>query len=166
MSTDTKSNAEIWNYGTNVENVLTQYDDLRYRLLHCIYSAAWGVTNRGETLMRALPLEFWSDPRARANSDQFLFGPALLINPVTTGGGHSDPYICPRELSGWISGLGRGRAVARPLPPTLRSTAFRSMPGPEVCDPQVPLSTASADLAQHNGVKLSRRRKMLKHGPQ
>lgn len=81
-----KSNAELWNYGPEVEHVLTQYDELRYRLLPYIYSAAWGVTKNGETLMRALPLEFSSDPGARAISDQFLFGPALLINPVTTEG--------------------------------------------------------------------------------
>ncbi len=78
-----KSNAEIWNYGPDVEKILTQYDQLRYRLLPYIYSAAWGVTNRGETLMRALPLEFSFDSRARAISDQFLLGSALLINPVT-----------------------------------------------------------------------------------
>src|SRR5437588_238288 len=81
-----KSNAELWNYGPQVEQVLTQYDQLRYRLLPYIYSAAWGVTRNGETLMRALPLEFSSDPGARAVSDQFLFGPALMINPVTTEG--------------------------------------------------------------------------------
>jgi alpha-D-xyloside xylohydrolase len=81
-----KSNAELWNYGNEVERVLTQYDELRYRLLPYIYSAAWGVTNRGETLMRALPLEFSSDPGARGVSDQFVFGPALLINPVTSEG--------------------------------------------------------------------------------
>jgi alpha-D-xyloside xylohydrolase len=81
-----KSNAELWNYGNEVERVLTQYDELRYRLLPYIYSAAWGVTNRGETLMRALPLEFSLDPGARGVSDQFVFGPALLINPVSSEG--------------------------------------------------------------------------------
>ena len=81
-----KSNAELWNYGPEVERVLTQYDELRYRLLPYIYSAAWGVTKNGDTLMRALPLEFSSDPGARAVSDQFLFGPSLMINPVTTEG--------------------------------------------------------------------------------
>jgi alpha-D-xyloside xylohydrolase len=81
-----QSNAEIWNYGPRVEGILRQYDELRYRLLPYIYSAAWGVTKKGETLMRALPLEFSSDPGARRVSDQFMFGPALLINPVTTEG--------------------------------------------------------------------------------
>ena len=81
-----QSNAELWNYGPDVQRILTQYDELRYRLLPYIYSAAWGVTNKGETLMRALPLEFPSDPGARQISDQFMFGPALLINPVTAEG--------------------------------------------------------------------------------
>ena len=80
------SNAEIWNYGPRVLDIATQFDELRYHLLPYIYSSAWGVTHDGETLMRALPLEFPSDPRAKAIADQFLFGPALLINPVTTAG--------------------------------------------------------------------------------
>ncbi len=89
-----KSNAELWNYGPEVERVLTQYDQLRYRLLPYIYSAAWGVTNNGETLMRALPLGFSFDSRARQIADQFLFGPALLINPVTTEGAtHRTLYL-------------------------------------------------------------------------
>ncbi len=78
------SNAEIWNYGPKVLDVATKYDELRYYLLPYIYSSAWGVTNRGETLMRALPLEFTSDVGSRGVSDEFMFGDALLINPVTT----------------------------------------------------------------------------------
>jgi alpha-D-xyloside xylohydrolase len=81
-----KSNAELWNYGPEVEKILTRYDELRYRLLPYIYSSAWGVTDKGETLMRALPLEFSRDSEARGISDQFLFGPALLISPVTEEG--------------------------------------------------------------------------------
>ena len=95
-----KSNAEIWNYGPQVEGILTQYDELRYRLLPYIYSAAWGVTN-GETLMRSLPLEFSSDPRARGVSDQFMFGPALLINPVTTEGATQRELYLPAG-SNWV----------------------------------------------------------------
>jgi len=96
-----KSNAELWNYSPQVENILTQYDALRYRLLPYIYSAAWGVTKNGETLMRALPLEFSTDPRAREVRDQFMFGPALLINPVTTGGATLRTLYLPAGTS-WI----------------------------------------------------------------
>ena len=96
-----QSNAEIWNYGPQVENVLTQYDELRYRLLPYIYSAAWGVTDHGETLMRALPLEFTSDNEARGISDQFMFGHALLINPVTIEGATQRALYLPAG-SDWI----------------------------------------------------------------
>lgn len=96
-----KSNAELWNYGPEVEKVLTQYDELRYRLLPYIYSAAWGVTNRGETLMRALPLEFSSDAGGREISDQFMFGSALLINPVTDEGAMQRKLYLPADTD-WI----------------------------------------------------------------
>ncbi len=96
-----KSNAELWNYSPQVEHVLTQYDELRYRLLPYIYSAAWGVTRNGETLMRALPLEFSSDAGAREVRDQFMFGPALLINPVTTGGATQRTLYLPAGAS-WV----------------------------------------------------------------
>jgi alpha-D-xyloside xylohydrolase len=96
-----KSNAELWNYGPEVENILTQYDKLRYRLLPYIYSAAWGVTHNGDTLMRSLPLEFSSDPGARQISDQFLFGPALLINPVSVEGVSQRTVYLPAG-SNWI----------------------------------------------------------------
>ena len=95
------SNAEIWNYGPQVETVLTQFDELRYRLLPYIYSAAWRVTNNGETLMRALPLEFTSDRGTRTVSDQFLFGFALLVNPVTTEGARQRTVYLP-AANNWI----------------------------------------------------------------
>jgi len=95
------SNAEIWNYGPKVLDIATQYDELRYHLLPYIYSSAWGVTSRGETLMRALPLEFPSDPGSRAVADQFMFGSALLINPVTTKGAQQRSVYLPAG-NNWI----------------------------------------------------------------
>lgn len=95
------SNAEIWNYGPQFLDIATRYDELRYHLLPYIYSSAWDVTNKGETLMRALPLEFSSDPGARGVSDQFMFGSALLINPVTTEGAKQRTVYLPAG-SNWI----------------------------------------------------------------
>ena len=89
------SDAEIWNYGPQFLETATQYDELRYHLLPYIYSAAWGVTDKGETLMRALPLEFSSDPGGRAVADQFMFGSALLINPVTVEGARQRTVYLP-----------------------------------------------------------------------
>jgi len=76
-------------------------DELRYRLLPYTYSSAWGVTKRGETLMRGLPLEFSSDPGTLEISDQFVFGPALLINPVTLPGATQRKVYLPAD-SDWI----------------------------------------------------------------
>ena len=81
-----KSETEMWKYGPEVERILIEYDKLRYRLLPYIYSEAWNVTSSGATLMRALPLEFPNDQKLRDVDDEFLFGPSLLINPVTQEG--------------------------------------------------------------------------------
>jgi alpha-D-xyloside xylohydrolase len=48
-----------------------------------IYSQSWKVTSEGYTLMRALPLDFSDDIKARDISDAFMFGPAFLVHPVT-----------------------------------------------------------------------------------
>lgn len=81
-----RSETEIWKYGPEVEKIFRDYDTLRYRLLPYIYSAAWSVTNRGGTIMRALPLEFPNQPRLQQIQDQFMFGQSLLISPVTEEG--------------------------------------------------------------------------------
>src|SRR5678815_80070 len=96
-----RSKAEIWNYGQQVEDILRQYDDLRYRLMPYIYSAAWRVTKNGETIMRSLPLEFTSDKSAREIPDQFMFGEALLINPVTKEGAKERALYLPAGQD-WI----------------------------------------------------------------
>jgi len=91
----------MWNYGPEVEQDLRQYDTLRYRLLPYIYSQAWDVTHQGETIMRALPLEFPNEPRVREISDQFMFGPSLLINPVVDKGARERELWLP-SAAGWV----------------------------------------------------------------
>ena len=67
-----RSETEMWKYGPEVEKVLRQYDDLRYRLLPYIYSAAWGVTDRGENVIQGLPFRVPKDSAVRRVSDEFL----------------------------------------------------------------------------------------------
>ncbi len=59
------------------------YDQMRYRLMPYIYSLSGQVTQDGYTIMRALIMDFPNDPKVHDIGDQFMFGPALLINPVT-----------------------------------------------------------------------------------
>jgi alpha-D-xyloside xylohydrolase len=91
----------MWNYGPEVEKILTQYDDLRYRLMPYIYSTAWGVTSRGETMMQALPLVYPNEPALRDVDDEFLFGNSLLVNPVAQPDATSRSVILPAD-NNWV----------------------------------------------------------------
>lgn len=58
------------------------YDKLRYRLMPYIYSLAGKTYHEQYTIMRALIMDFPGDSLVRNISDQYLFGPAFLVNPV------------------------------------------------------------------------------------
>ena len=77
---------EIWRFGEPghwAYDALLKCDNLRYRLLPYIYSMAWKVTSDGYTLMRGLVMDFRHDPHVLDIDDQFMFGPAFLVNPVS-----------------------------------------------------------------------------------
>jgi alpha-D-xyloside xylohydrolase len=74
---------ELWSYGPDAQKILVKFDDLRYRMLPYIYSLAWKTTSDGYTPMRPLVMDFRTDVRAQNIGDQFMFGPAFLVNPMT-----------------------------------------------------------------------------------
>jgi alpha-D-xyloside xylohydrolase len=77
---------EMWEFGGDTSPAYAaqlKFDRLRYRLLPYIYSLAGAVTLHNDTMMRGLVMDFPDDATARKVSDQFMFGPALLVNPVT-----------------------------------------------------------------------------------
>ncbi len=74
---------ELWSYGPDAQKILVSFDRLRYRLLPYIYSLAWKTTSASYTPMRPLVMDFRGDLRAENTGDQFMFGPAFLVNPVT-----------------------------------------------------------------------------------
>lgn len=59
------------------------YNKLRYRLMPYIYSLAGKVYFEDYTIMRGLAMDFPGDTRVYNIADQYLFGPSLLICPVT-----------------------------------------------------------------------------------
>ncbi len=61
-----------------------KFDRLRYRMLPYVYSLAADITQSAGTMMRALVMDFPDDVKARAIGDQYMFGPAFLVSPVTT----------------------------------------------------------------------------------
>jgi alpha-D-xyloside xylohydrolase len=76
-------NTELWlDPQKATEAIMVKYLKLRYRLFPYVYSLAWKVTSEGYTMMRALPFDFRTDQNVINLSNEFMFGPALLIAPV------------------------------------------------------------------------------------
>jgi alpha-D-xyloside xylohydrolase len=95
---------EMWQYGGDGSPTYSaelKFDRLRYRFLPYIYSVAGDVTQRGSTFMRALAMDFRTDPKAREVADQYLFGPALMVSPVTAYQARSRPVFLPATTGGW-----------------------------------------------------------------
>jgi alpha-D-xyloside xylohydrolase len=86
---------EVFSYGS-VTPILIAYEKLRYRLLPYIYSLAWRVTSEGYTIQRALPMDWPADERVRDIGDQFMFGPAFLVAPVTEPSASERSVYLPR----------------------------------------------------------------------
>jgi alpha-D-xyloside xylohydrolase len=72
---------ELWTYD-RVFPALLAIDRLRYRLLPYVYSLAWKVTADDYTIQRPLVMDFRHDSATWEISDEFMFGPALLVSPV------------------------------------------------------------------------------------
>lgn len=87
---------ELWSYGPDAESILASFDRLRYRLLPYIYSMAWMITDQSYTPMRPLVMDFRNDVKAQNIGDEFMFGPALLVNPVTEQGATTRNVYLPQ----------------------------------------------------------------------
>lgn len=77
---------EVWRFGkpgSPFYDTLVTFIRLRYRLLPYLYSLAARVTREDYTILRALAFDFRQDPQVYNIADQYLFGPAFLVNPVT-----------------------------------------------------------------------------------
>ncbi|MEK4329464.1 TIM-barrel domain-containing protein [Paenibacillus sp. FSL R7-0312] len=91
---------EVWQFGEEGEpmyDTLVKYLKLRYRLMPYIYSLAGAVAHRSYTLFRALAFDYREDVQVHSIGDQFMFGPAFMVAPVTEA-----MYYGPgsRELEG------------------------------------------------------------------
>ncbi len=87
---------ELWSYGPEAQKILVQYDNLRYRLLPYIYSLAWKTTSESYTPMRPLVMDFRTDVNAQNIGDQYMYGPAILVNPVTEPGATTRHLYLPK----------------------------------------------------------------------
>jgi alpha-D-xyloside xylohydrolase len=115
---------EIWQFGGNTSAAyaaMLKFDKLRYRMLPYIYSLAGAVTQRAGTIMRPLVMDFRSDTTARTIVDQYMFGPAFLVAPVTTYQAANRSVYLPSTPGGWYlfwtgAAAAGGASVSAPAP--------------------------------------------------
>ncbi|WP_188848330.1 glycoside hydrolase family 31 protein [Sulfodiicoccus acidiphilus] len=81
---------EPWRFGKD-EEIVKSLIELRYRFLPYIYTAAWEVT-KGTPMMRPLAADF-QDEEVLDVDDQYMFGPSLMVSPITFPGGRREVYI-------------------------------------------------------------------------
>ncbi len=98
----TRRHNEVWSYGKQAEPILEKYLRLRYELMPYIYSLGWRAHETGAPFMRGLFLDFPSDPNVADIGDEYMFGPAMLIAPVTEQGVTSRSVYLPAG-SDWFN---------------------------------------------------------------
>ncbi len=113
----TRPGNEPWSFGKETEEILTSYIRLRYRLLPYIYSMAWENHRTGRPLMRPLVLEYADDPRVGQWEDEYLFGPSLLVAPVTEDGARRREVYLPAGV--WYDFWTRRRIIGGRVVPVM-----------------------------------------------
>ncbi len=82
-------------FSTETRANLLIADKLRYRLMPYVYSLAWMTTSQHYTPMRHLVFDFRTDPEVKNIGDQFMYGPAIMVCPVTVEGQRSRSVYLP-----------------------------------------------------------------------
>jgi len=130
---------EVFSYGPQTPTLIS-YDKLRYRLLPYIYSLAWRVTSEDYTIQRPLVMDWRTEDAVRDIGDQFMFGPSILVNPVTTEGATSRFVYLPPAAAWYDFWTGEklkgGQRILAPapldrIPLYIRAGAILPM-GPEI----------------------------------
>lgn len=96
--------------GDPVYDALTEAIKLRYSLLPYIYSTAWEVTDKGESFMRPLIMDFPDDKSSLTSNDKFIFGNSLLVAPILRAHYTPESKTSLDENSGWGGGESAGTA--------------------------------------------------------
>ena len=95
---------EPWTFGGDAARPIkpsSSSTSLRYRMLPYIYSLAGEVTLDAGTMMRPLVMDFQNDATAREITDEYMFGPAFLVAPVTTYQARSRSVYLPPTPGDW-----------------------------------------------------------------
>lgn len=92
---------EVWSYGDEAYGIISGLLRLRERLRPYIHEQMRLAAESGLPPMRPLFVDFPGDPRAWEVDDVFLFGPDVLVAPVTSPGARSREVYLPAGTS-WV----------------------------------------------------------------
>jgi hypothetical protein len=90
-----RKHTEAWSYGKQAEAVIAKYLKLRYTLMPYIYSLGKHTYDTGAPFMRPLFMDFPNDAKVSNLGDQYMFGPAFLVAPMTEQGMTSREVYLP-----------------------------------------------------------------------
>lgn len=91
-----------WDYGTAADASATAFLNLRERLVPYTYSLAHQATTTGTPIVRPLYLQYPGEQEAYAQaSSEYLYGPDVLVAPVTTPGASSTSSVWFPPGSTW-----------------------------------------------------------------
>lgn len=94
----------------NVIPTFRKYANIRMSLMPYIYTAANQATNSGTPLMRTMQFAFPDDGQAAGNDRQYMFGPNLLVAPITDQGATTKNLYLPEGewFDLWNGGAAQG----------------------------------------------------------
>ena len=95
------SNTEPWNYGPEAQRVIARCLREREALRPYLERCAQRIASEGYTLMRPLVFDFSDDPQALQQKYEYMFGPSLLVSPVTEPGVTEWATYLPKNKGGW-----------------------------------------------------------------
>jgi alpha-D-xyloside xylohydrolase len=101
--------------GSPTYATLAAYDRLRYRLLPYIYTIAADTFQHDGTIMRGLVMDFAGDRQTWRVADEYMFGPALLVAPVTRFRARSRDVYLPAGASWYDLRTGHAERGGRTL---------------------------------------------------
>ncbi len=77
---------EIWSFGDEVYEILKKYILLREKMRPYIRDCFKDASLTGHPFVRPLYYDFYTDEKVLSITDQFMFGPAVLVAPVFAAG--------------------------------------------------------------------------------
>ena len=95
------SNTEPWNYGPEAQAVIADCLKEREQLRPYLEQCAERIATEGYTLMRPLVFDFADDEEALKQRYEYMFGPELLVSPVTEPGVTEWKTYLPMNAGGW-----------------------------------------------------------------